>query len=62
MSNNPIEILKWPELIGHIPSRLERTTQQDFQETRMDSGDVKSRPTSSPYPVFKGIVSLSNDE
>ena len=45
MNTTSIKILKWPDQLRHILDHLERTTDQDFREMRMDSGSVKRQPT-----------------
>ena len=62
MNDRRLKILRWPEQLNRALGHLERTTHQDFIETRMDSGHVRRSPKTTPIPIFKGIVSLSRDE
>ena len=62
MNDPRLQIIEWPKVLSHVLDGLERTTHQEFTETKMDSGHVHRRPKSSPFPVFKGTVVLSEAE
>ena len=59
MNDPRLEILVWPEELSHVPAHLEQGAHQDFHEMQMEDGFVSRRPATTPIPVFKGTVSLS---
>lgn len=62
MNDPRLKILAWPEQLSHVLDHLKQATHQDFREMRMDDGFVSRRPATTPTPIFKGIVSLSQAE
>lgn len=62
MSSTALRVRKASSEITPFLARLERTTHQDFREMTMDSGDVVRRAINSPFPVFRGTLSLNEHE
>lgn len=59
MNDPRLQLVEWPRALNHVLDGLARTTHQEFLETRTDSGHVRRRPKTSPFPVFKGTVVLN---
>jgi hypothetical protein len=53
MQHTPIP---WPEQLRDILAALALETRQDWHEFRTDSGHVKRRAKTTPYPVLTGMV------
>lgn len=53
-----IEILEWPDALLHSLGSLNPETHQPVIETLMDDGLMR-REKSSPIPIFKGTVTMS---
>ena len=45
-----------PSVLQRVMQQLEKTTHQEYSETRMESGHIKRARIGSPLPVFKGNV------
>ena len=62
MNDPRLQIVEWPKGLSHVLDRLERSMHQEFTTTKMDSGHVRRRPTTTPFPVFQGTVALREAE
>lgn len=62
MSNPNLPIHEWPQSLRHLLDRLERTTHDEYRETRMEDGSIRRTRLSSPTPAWKGEVWLSRAE
>ena len=62
MNDSRLQIAEWPKGLGHVLNRFERSMHQEFMATKTESGHVRRRPTTTPFPVFQGTVELNAAE
>lgn len=58
-SRTKLQIVPWPESLLHFIDDLKPSQAQFFSETKFDSGDVARHATSTPFPILRAFVQLS---
>ena len=58
----PLPIVEWPKEFSHVLDRLDSSMHQKFTVMKTDSGHVRRRPTTTPFPIFRGTAILSEAE